>query len=73
MKRGDIVQRVVFWSKFGDSFTVYAVVLEPREDGSIYALALYEEETTVIWNKGGFVPTGRTFDLTPLEAVLRGC
>lgn len=73
MKRGDIVQKVVFWSKFGDSFTVYAVVLEPREDGSIYALALYDEESIVIWKKSSFVPTGRAFDLTPLEAVLRGC
>lgn len=73
LKRGDIVQRVVIWSRNGDGFTVYGIVLDAKEDGTVYVLTNYNDVTTAIWKKHGYVPTGRTFELTALEAALRGC
>ncbi len=67
------MQRVVFWSRYGDSFTVYGVVLSEAKKEKVRVLALYDEVTTGIWDKHECVPTGRTFDLTPIESVLRGC
>lgn len=76
LKRGDVVQNVTFYGNGHFSFAQYGIVLKVRENGDAFVLSSNDvewREYTGIWKHGSFVQTGRTYDLTGIENVLRGC
>lgn len=76
LKRGDVVQSVTFYGHGLFSFVRYGIVLNVRKNGDAFVITTNDDdwcEYSGIWIHGSFVQTGRTYDLTGIENVLRGC
>lgn len=74
MKKGDVVQRVLFYGEEGGASSVwYGIVTYIHENGNVDVITKrYGHIYSGLWQKNEYIRTGDAFDLTGLEKFFRG-